>query len=53
MQRSSKVYRIIDCSSGEQIYSCQFEPEATRVFELICFIRPDLQVCLNIELRKA
>ena len=53
MSKSDKVYKIIDCASGDVLYQCSYGTEAYRVFELIRFIRPEQSISMTIELRKA
>ena len=53
MNKSNKVYKIIDCASGDVLYRCLYVTEANRVFDLIRFIKPEQQISMTIELRKA
>lgn len=49
--KSSKIYQIVE-KSGDVIYECVTAPEANRVFDLVRFLKPDVEIVLNIVLRK-
>lgn len=52
MTKYNKTYQIVE-KSGDVIYECVTAPEANRVFDLIRFLKPDVEISLNIVLRKA
>ena len=53
MSKSDKVYKIIDCASGDVLYQCLYVTEANRVFDLIRSIKPEQMISMTIVLRKA
>ena len=53
MVKSNKHYQIIDLETRDVVYSCAFEPEAKRVFDLLRMIKPECSFSLNVVLMKA